>query len=264
VGNLQRMRRVAWVAGTVSVVGFVVEIAIIVAAAAMQTTSHFNVTTPLHAALWSVMAASIVVIWAMSLIVCLALFRNGPGDPARTRAIRSGAVIAIIGMGLAYLMTAPTADQLENYQGIVGAHTVGLPDGGPGLPLLGWSTVAGDLRIPHFVGMHALQALPLYVIALEVLARRWPRLGQVRLRLTTVAVAAYGAGLAVVTWQALAGQSIVRPAGPVLVAGVVVAVGAIGAFAGVLATARPTGGPVAGDGTAPTPAVVAGRPGGVV
>lgn len=239
IGQVHRMRRVVRIAGTISVVGLVVEMVIIVGAAALGDTSHFNVATPFHAALWSVMAFSIVVVWAMTLLVAIGLFRNPLGDPARTLAIRAGVIIAIIGMGLAFLMTGPTARQLDNFQGIAGAHAVGVADGGAGLFLLGWSTVAGDLRIPHFVGMHALQALPIFLIALEILARRIPRLTspQVRLRLVRVAVVTYAATLAVLTWQALAGQSIVSPAGPILVTGATVAAAAV--IGAVVALATP-------------------------
>jgi hypothetical protein len=208
-----RLRRVSWWAGTISAAALVVEMVVIVGAVVAGTTSHFNVSTPLASAMWSVMAASIVVVWIATLVVAFALFRAPLGDAARTLAIRTGAVLALGGMALAFLMTSPTADQLADFRGIAGAHSVGVADGGPGIPVLGWSTVAGDLRIPHFVGMHALQALILLVMALEWAARRVTVLGDVQVRFGLVAVASAlaAATTAIVTVQALAGESIVAP-----------------------------------------------------
>ena len=213
IGQLQRFRRVAWWAGTISAILLLIELVIITGAAAAGVTSHFNVSTPFNTVLWSIMAASIGTLWVATFVVSIILFRNPLGDRARTLAIRAGALIALAGMALAFLMTGPTAAQLDDWQGIAGAHTVGLADGGPGLPLLGWSTVAGDLRIPHFVGMHALQVIPLALILIELAARRIAVLRDVdvRYRLVAIVSAAYVAVLAVLTWQALRGQSIVAP-----------------------------------------------------
>ena len=220
IGRLRWGRTMGHVAGTVAAVGVVVEIVIIVGAAALGTTSHFTMTTPAQAAAYSTMGVTIVVVWVMSLLIGLAAIRPADPDPARRWALRCALALGLTGIALAFLMVTPTAQQLAHFNGMVGAHTVGAEDGGPGLPFLGWSTQHGDLRVSHFVGMHALQVIPLILIALELLAPRLTVLTPtVRLCLILVASTAYAGALILLTWQALIGQSVVRPRGAVLVTG---------------------------------------------
>ena len=44
---------------------------------------------------------------------------------------------------------------------IINQHTIGAADGSIGLSLVNWSRIYGDLRVPHFFGLHSLQILPL-------------------------------------------------------------------------------------------------------
>jgi hypothetical protein len=244
IARLPRFRRTAHRLGTVVAVALVVEQAVIVGAAAAGTASHFLVATPLASALWGVMAVSITVLYVCAFVTSIAVLRLRLPDPALTLGIRAGALIALLGMGLAYLMTSPTAAQLADFHGVAGAHTVGAADGGPGLPVLGWSTTAGDLRIPHFVGMHALQLLPLAALLLAVAGRRIPALApdRVRVRLTAVAAVVHLAAVALVTAEALSGRPITAPSPGGWTAAAVVAGAALVAAVAVIAR----GGPAAG------------------
>jgi hypothetical protein len=77
------------------------------------------------------------------------------------------------------------------------------------LPVVGWSTVGGDLRAPHFFGLHALQLLPL---AAWLLARYGTRLSTTaRTQFVWIVGLGYLGFVGILTWQAKRGQSIVHP-----------------------------------------------------
>ena len=204
-----RTRRVV---SRTTVVVMVVEWAIIAVQAWRGTTSHFNVGTPLDATLFSVMGAAIVLQTFTSVAVAVALWRQRFEDRALGWALRLGMTITIVGALSGGLMTRPTALQLEQLGAgqpatVIGGHTVGGPDGGPGLPGTGWSAEHGDVRVAHFIGLHALQALAL--LALVLGRRRWPE--SARVRVMIVAGASYTLLFALFMWQALRGQSILNP-----------------------------------------------------
>ncbi|WP_246235726.1 hypothetical protein [Streptomyces boluensis] len=240
-----RARRVGRWAGTVVVLGGAVEMVVIVGQVIRGRRSHFNHATPLDDALYNVMALTVVVLWLATLLVAVLLLRARVADRVAAWAMRSGIVLALAGAAVGFLMTQPAPGQVREVSDVVGAHSVGVPDGGPSMPLTGWSTIGGDLRIPHFFGMHALQVLPLVVIALAVLARRLPHrpeLGEkrVQLRLIVLASVAYAAFFALLIWQALRGQPLLRPdAATLTAAGLIVGVTAAGTWT-ILRVARGT------------------------
>jgi hypothetical protein len=166
-----------------------VEIAVIFIQAGRGTTSHYNASSPLNDLLFGLMGIFILVNTVLTIWALYLAWRYRPHGPAGyVWGLRLGLLVFLIGSVLGGFMIH--ANQ----------HTVGAPDGGPGLPGLGWSTVAGDLRIAHFLGMHALQALPLLGWALS----RWmPRRA---VALTWLGTGVYAAAVAGLLLGALAGR----------------------------------------------------------
>jgi len=157
-----------------SLIGWILalETAVIAVQAARGTTSHFNIDTPLDSAIFSAMGFGIATVWIMSAVLLWQHLRTPATDRTMAMALRIGLALNIAGAGVGWTMTQPRPAQLAAMQRgerpfQVGSHTVGAADGGEGLPLTQWSRTHGDLRIPHFVGMHAWQLLPLLLLGLR-------------------------------------------------------------------------------------------------
>jgi hypothetical protein len=199
--------------GRATAAALLLELVLIDGQAMRGTTSHFNTATPFDTAVFAVMGLIIVTQTVITIALAAALWRQRFEDPALGWALRLGLTVTILGAFTGGLMTRPTAAQIAAARvthtlPISGAHTVGAPDGGPGLPLTGWSTTHGDVRVPHFVGLHAWQALPLLVLLALPRGRLSDRR---RVQLTAAAAGTYAILFAALLIQALDG----RPVWPV-------------------------------------------------
>jgi len=224
LGHLRRDRR--WrdwtvrIAGWTVVVVFAIELLAIGLQAARGTTSHFNYATPFDAALFVLMGNAITVLLVVNVAVAALVLSQRFGSPSLGAGLRWGMAITVLGMAQAFLMVMPTAQQLAGWQAggdvtIIGAHSVGAPDGlaadgatpAAAMPVTGWRTDVGDLRVGHFVGLHGLQVIPLLAAWLQ---RRRLRELQ-RSALVHVAGGGYLGLTLLLTWQALRAQPLLRP-----------------------------------------------------
>ena len=224
LSKIEGKRRAVRLVSAFTAIALSIEMVAIVIQVLRGTTSHFNVSTPVDTIIYRAMAFSIVIVWLACFVTAVLMTRQRLADPAFAWSLRIGVALSLVGMAVAFLMTMPTSAQLAaEHAGqtmpIAGAHSVGVPDGGPGIPILGWSTVGGDLRPAHFLGLHALQLMPLFG---WFLSRRRTQLSTAaRKALVAWVGLAYLGIIVILTWQALRSQPLIHPDSKTLAAIVV-------------------------------------------
>lgn len=135
----------------VNILLFSFEIAYITVQTARGQESHFNRSSPFYSMLFAGMAIAAIAITLYAAYVGLKFFQtNFPSLPNYyVWAIRLSIFIFVIFSLEGMLM------------GGRGSHTIGTQVQTTFLPLLKWNMKEGDLRVAHFIGMHALQIIPL-------------------------------------------------------------------------------------------------------
>ena len=240
-GYLTDWPRVRRAVGWTTAIVFVLEVALIDVQAWRGTTSHFNASTPLDRGLFIIMGSAILLQTFVSVAVAVALWRQPFADRALGWALRLGMTLTIAGAMTGPLMTRPTEAQLADARAgkpltTIGAHSVGGVDGGPGVPVTGWSREHGDIRVAHFVGLHAMQALTMIALGL----RRWRRPEPVRIKAVLVASASYASLFLLLLVQALRGQSLVATGAAALAPMAVWALVSLLAMGWIVMTSRGT------------------------
>jgi len=158
---LERSARTGWIMSITAYTGVgatLFEQVYITLQAARARQSHFNYDTEIESLMYALMGVGAVLLTLPALVLGgLIWLRAGRGTPA----LRLGAVLGLIGGGV---LTAVTA----GYMSATGSHWVGQDVSNPaGLPIFGWSTEAGDLRVSHFVATHMMQTLPILGLVID-------------------------------------------------------------------------------------------------
>ncbi len=239
-----------WFGSLFAVTAFV-DVGFIVLQAARGTFSHFNTESdPVNSIGQIVFASGVPGLFAANLVIALILSWQRIADRPIARAVHTGLAIAVFGMALGYLMGFTGEQIVHDAVGhpveLGAGHTVlhspaQARDGVGGMPLIHWSTIGGDLRIPHFAGLHGIQVLIVSALVLARLAHRYPWLTErVRARLIGTLALGYAALVALLLWQALRAQPLIHPDSTTLLTftALVVATGA--AMTTVTLTARRT------------------------
>jgi hypothetical protein len=126
-----------------------------IAAQAMRgRASHFNRETAVELNLYYLMGAGAVILVVASFVLGIQICRSGKPWSG----LRLGAALGLI---IGSVLTLSTA----SFMSVQSSHFMGIALGAAsdadGLPIVGWSLSLPDMRPPHFVATHMMQALPI-------------------------------------------------------------------------------------------------------
>lgn len=145
------------------------EVAYISWQALLGQASHFNLSSPFHITMYSLMGVGAVLLTTSSLVLAVLIARcpSYAASPGMRLGIVQGLALTwVLGLGFGAYMSAQAT----------GHWVGGAPTDAGGLPIVQWSRSAGDLRVPHFFGIHAMHFVPFFAW-LVGLARLPARLG---------------------------------------------------------------------------------------
>lgn len=124
------------------------------------TTSHFNIRSAFDAIVFSTMGFFILLNTFLVLYTIILFF-------SKKISLESPFLLAWR-LGLIFFFLGAISGGVMSVQL---SHTIGMADGGPGIPFLNWSTVAGDVRSAHFITLHGLQFIPLSALVFHKLSK---------------------------------------------------------------------------------------------
>lgn len=185
-----------------------IELACIGVQAGRGVASHFNYETAFDRALFTIMGIGTGGLFLGFAMIMVGLVRK-PARGLSGTAVVIAMAFAMLGSLAGVAMVMPTAAQAALLDAgvrpdVIGSHLVGASTDVK-VPFFAWETAAGDWRVPHFLGLHGLQAIPFVAWLLG-------RAGGARAHLAVwLAAAGYGLIFGWSVLETLAGQSLFRP-----------------------------------------------------
>lgn len=172
------------------------EIAIIIYQGARGVQSHYNISSPFDGILFAAMGILIAInVMIMVLFIFETIRLKLDTSKTVQWAILLGWIIVVVGSWV--------GGQMISQMG----HNVGVADGGAGLPLVNWSTIAGDLRIAHFFGLHAIQVIPLFALWIS---KKWNVNTRNQLIIVTIFGLLYASWIGYTFYQAKQGIALIQ------------------------------------------------------